>query len=139
MIIGIGTDIIEIERVKRVVERRSSFMHRFFAPEELDYYRGRRMSAPSIAGGFAAKEAVVKAMGTGFSGFPWKDILILRDKHGKPWVKIEGAARGACTELGIIRIFVSISHSKEYATAQAIAVGGDEYEGCNAETHEGHR
>ncbi len=136
MIKGIGTDIIEIARIKRAIEKRSSFMDRFFAPGEADYYRRRGLNAASIAGGFAAKEAVVKAMGTGFSGFKWRDIEILRDKNGKPWVKIGGTAGALCDDLGIKRIFVSISHSRDYATAQAIAIGGDGHEGCNTGTDE---
>jgi holo-[acyl-carrier-protein] synthase len=137
MIRGIGIDIIEIERVKRAVEKRSGFVGRFFASEEVAYYRKRGMNVSSIAGGFAAKEAVVKAMGTGFGAFGWRDVAVLRDNRGKPEVRLGGRARELCDSLDIEEILVSISHSRDYAAAQAIAIGGDGYEGCNAQTDEG--
>ena len=136
MIRGIGIDIIEIERIRRAVERLSGFVDRFFAPEEAAYYRKRGMNASSIAGGFAAKEAVVKAMGAGFGSFGWRDVVVIRNSRGKPEVKVRGAAKDLCEGLGIGRIFVSISHSRDYAAAQAVAIGGDGHEDCNTGTDE---
>ena len=137
MIIGIGIDIIEMDRVKRAVERHKGFVNRLFSQEEADYLTRRGMAVPSIAGGFAAKEAVAKAMGTGFTAFGWKDVIILRDSLGKPEVKLRGGARLLCETKGIERILVSISHCRDYAVAQAIAIGGERHEGCNPQADEG--
>jgi holo-[acyl-carrier protein] synthase len=131
MIIGVGIDIIEMDRVKRAVERHKGFVDRLFSQEEADYFIRKGMAVSSIAGGFAAKEAVVKAMGTGFKAFGWKDVIILRDPLGKPEVKLRGGARRLCETKGIERILVSISHGRDYAVAQAIAIGGEMHEGCN--------
>jgi len=129
--VGTGIDIIEIDRIKRVLYRHQGFVDRFFDPEEAAYYRRRNMNISSIAGGFAAKEAVVKAMGTGFTVFGWKDIVICRDDKGRPAVGLRGSARTLCSAAGIEEILVSISHSRDYAIAQAIALGGVRHEGCN--------
>jgi holo-[acyl-carrier protein] synthase len=131
MIIGVGIDIIEMDRVKRAVERRKGFVDRLFSREEADHFARRGMAVSSIAGGVAAKEAVAKAMGTGFTGFGWKDVVILRDPLGKPEVKLRGGARRLCEAKGIERILVSISHGRDYAVAQAIAIGGERHEGRN--------
>lgn len=137
MIKGIGIDIIEIERVKKTLGRRKGFVERFFAAEEAIYYQKQNKNAATIAGGFAAKEAIVKAMGTGFDDFSWKDIVVLRNSRGKPEVELRGRAKGLCECSGIEGILVSISHSKNYAVAQAIAIGGDVYENCDTESNEG--
>ncbi len=78
MIFGIGTDIIEIKRIKKAIARSPRFIERLFTEQELEYYKKKDMKAQHIAGGFSAKEAVLKALGTGLRGFKWKDIEILR-------------------------------------------------------------
>lgn len=137
MIIGIGIDIIEMDRVKRAVERHRGFVDRLFSREETDYFTRKGMAVSSIAGSFAAKEAVVKAMGTGFTAFGWKDVIILRDSLGKPEVELRGGARRLCEDKGIERILVSISHGRDYAVAQAIAIGGERHESRNTQADEG--
>jgi holo-[acyl-carrier-protein] synthase len=132
MIAGTGIDIIEIARIKRAVQRREGFIDRFFSPQEAAYYRRRGMNISTIAGGFAAKEAVAKALGTGFKAFGWKEIEITRDPQGRPIVKLLGRAQDLCAEKGIDKILVSISHSRDYAVAQAVALGGVKHEGCNS-------
>ncbi len=132
MIVGTGVDIIEIDRVRRAVDRHRSFVDRFFDPREADYYRHRNMNISSIAGGFAAKEAVAKAMGTGLSFFNWKEIAVLRDLKGKPTVELRGRAKDICCSKWIDEILISISHSRDYAIAQAIAIGGVGHEDCNS-------
>lgn len=119
MIIGIGTDVIEIERVKRAAAN-SRFMERFFTEGEREYLLSRK--AESIAGYFSAKEAVVKAIGTGFSGFKWKDIEIVKN-NSVPGVLLHGNALKIARERGIRVIHLSISHSREYAVATAVAEG----------------
>ena len=122
MIKGVGVDTVEVERIKTVVIRRKRFVERFFnqgeiirKPEDKTYYQ-------EIASKFAAKEAVVKAMGTGFRGFKWKDINIFNDKLGKPYVKLNGRACEVSDNLGIKDFMISITHTKKYATAFAIAL-----------------
>ncbi len=121
MIFGIGTDIIEIERVKNAIKKNDRFLDRMFTPHEIEYYKLRKYKAESIAAGFAAKEAVLKSLGTGLSGFTWKDIEILRLKVGKPIVRFSGAVKDFIDANGIGEIHISISHSKHFAVANAVA------------------
>lgn len=129
MIFGIGTDIIEIKRVKRAMSRNPKFVERLFTEQEMEYYRKKDMKAQHIAGGFSAKEAVLKALGTGLRGFRWKDIEIIRGPVGKPIVRFGGNVRRFMEDNGIGTIHVTISHSKDFATATAIAEASIEMEG----------
>jgi len=124
MIKGIGNDIIEIERVKKAAEK-DSFLKKVFSEEELAYFRQKNMRAETIAGNFAAKEAVAKAMGTGFSGFEPSDVAVLRNENGKPYVVLKGEAKEKAFSLGINKIEVSISHCRDYASAFAVCEGDD--------------
>lgn len=124
MIVGIGNDIIEIQRIQRVVETNPRFLLKNFTSKEQTYFKKRNYSYESIAGNFAAKEAVSKALGTGFSGFGAIDIEITRNKKGGPVVFLHGKAKEIAKEKGITTIWVSISHCKVYATAYSIAEKG---------------
>ena len=119
---GLGTDIIEIERIKEAIARHGErFIDRLFTPKEKEYCLRYRDSTPRFAGRFAAKEAVLKAFGTGLSNeMTWKEIEILNDKQGKPEVQLSVRLQGL---LSIDHIFLSISHCDTYATATAIVVG----------------
>ncbi|MGE5630394.1 MAG: holo-ACP synthase [Caulobacteraceae bacterium] len=121
MIFGIGTDIIEIKRVKKAIARNPKFIERIFTEQEIEYYRKRNMNAEHIAAGFSAKEAVLKALGTGLNRFKWKDIEILRCSIGKPVVHLNGGIKDFVEENSIGIIHVTISHSKDFATATAVA------------------
>jgi holo-[acyl-carrier protein] synthase len=121
MIFGIGTDIIEIKRVKKAIARSPRFIERLFTEQELEYYKKKDMKAQHIAGGFSAKEAVLKALGTGLRGFRWKDIEVLRGSVGKPIVRFGGNVKQFMEDNGIGIIHVTISHSKDFATATAVA------------------
>lgn len=122
MIVGIGTDIIEISRVANALKKLGTpFLERLFTEKEREYFRVQKGNVQTISGNFAAKEAVVKAMGTGISGFKWKDVEINRDQKGKPEVFLYNTAKEIAGESGIGRIVVSISHCKEYAIAYAVA------------------
>ena len=129
MIFGIGTDIIEIKRVKKAIARSPRFVERLFTEQELEYYKKKDMKAQHIAGGFSAKEAVLKALGTGLRGFKWKDIEILRGSVGKPIVRFGGNVKQFMEDNGIGIIHVTISHSKDFATATAVAEVSIEREG----------
>ena len=118
-----GVDIIEIHRIKQVLDRYGErFLNRLFTPNEIDYCRGR---APNLAGRFAAKEATMKALGTGARGVSWKDIEVVRADSGAPSVKLYGRAENRAEWLHVVEISVSISHSREYAVAFVVAQRND--------------
>jgi len=119
MIIGIGTDIIEIERIEKVINRTNSFIEKSFTNNEIEYFKSKGLKGNVIAGNFAAKEAISKAMGTGFRGFGLKDIEVLRDKLGKPIVKLSDKIY-ELLDIKEFNIHISISHSKENAIAYAV-------------------
>lgn len=129
MIFGIGTDIIEIKRIKKAISRNPRFAERLFTEQEMEYYRKKDMKAQHVAGGFSAKEAVLKALGTGLRGFRWKDIEILRGNSGKPIVRLRGNVKQFMEDNGIGVVHVTISHSQDFATATAIAEVSMEREG----------
>ena len=116
MIIGIGTDIIEIERVRRAVSH-EHFKNRVFTVNEQDYCESRgAQSVASYAARFAAKEAFFKALGTGiFTSL--NEVEILNDAAGKPEIFLYGDVKSFSEELNVRKIFVSLSHCKNYATA----------------------
>lgn len=122
MIIGIGTDIIEIRRIQSAI-RNKRFIERCFSLNEIKMLKARKFPVQSIAAGFAAKEAVAKALGTGVRGIRLKDIEVLRDKFGKPYINLYGYAKKFADKLGIDEIQVSLSHSKSDAIAFVIAKG----------------
>ena len=119
MIIGIGTDIIEIERIEKVINRTSSFIEKSFTHNEIEYFKLKGLKGNVIAGNFAAKEAISKAIGTGFRGFGLKDIEVLRDELGKPIVKLSDKIY-ELLDVKEFSIHISISHSKENAIAYAV-------------------
>ena len=95
-IFGIGIDIIEINRIENVLERTPRFLERNFTEKEIDYFKQKNFKSESIAGNFASKEAISKAIGTGIRGFRLKDIEILRDELGKPIVNTYNNLREIC-------------------------------------------
>lgn len=110
-----GVDIIEISRVRRVLERYGQrFLDRVFTSAEIEYCRGR---APNLAARFAAKEATMKALGTGVRGVGWKDIEVVRAESGAPSIKLRGRAEERAHRFGVQETSLSISHSNEYAVA----------------------
>ena len=119
MIIGIGTDIIEIDRIKKAVSRTDNFLNKLFTKNEIEYFLKKNKASNVIAGNFAAKEAVSKAIGTGFRKFGLKDIEILRDHFGKPIINISQKVSEVIGKRNIV-IHVSISHSVENAIAYVV-------------------
>ncbi len=118
MIFGIGNDIIETERIRAAIERHPNFLSRTFSNAEQHYCLRHREPHRHFAGRFAAKEAVVKALGTGFrNGIGFLDVEILNDPNGKPYVnpspRLEEFMKG-------MELLVSISHSEHYAAAVAV-------------------
>jgi len=121
MIEALGIDLIEIKRIKKVKERWGKrFLERVYTSKELEYCLNKKYPESSLSGRFAAKEAVMKALGTGLSsGVSWKDIEILNDRKGKPEVLVYGKTKKL---LGKKKVLISISHTKEDAIAQAMVV-----------------
>jgi len=123
MILRSGVDIVEIQRLDEVNPAiRARFIRRVFTEQEVELARG---STASLAGRFAAKEAVSKALGTGIGWVAWRDIEILRGKAGEPLLELHGRALQVAERLGLQTWSVSISHGRAYAVATAVAVGED--------------
>ncbi len=118
MILGIGTDICEIARIEKALEN-PRFLDRWFTSAEKEYILAR--GAASAAGIFAAKEAVSKALGTGFSGFGADKIEILHDAHGKPVCRLHDGAKDRAAAIGAGSVMISISHDGGMAPAFALA------------------
>ncbi|MBZ9636867.1 holo-ACP synthase [Clostridium sp. FP1] len=120
MIIGVGTDIIEIRRIEKAMVANNSFLEKIFTATELEYLKSRNLRPEYVAGRFAAKEAVAKALGTGFRGFDFRDIEIDRTTLGKPIVILKGKAKLIAKKEGKYNIHLSISHGEDSAIAYAI-------------------
>ncbi|MDP8262303.1 MAG: holo-ACP synthase [Candidatus Ancaeobacter aquaticus] len=123
MIVGIGIDIIENERIQNVIERHGEqFYKRIFTEHEIEYCKNQKKNALlHFAGRFTAKEAALKALGTGLTdGICWTDIEIENHLSGKPVLSFSGKAKEVYDKLGGHTVFVSISHSKGYSTSQVI-------------------
>ena len=118
---SVGVDIIEIERIQKVVARWGErFLRRVYTSTELEDCRGR---APALAARFAAKEAVAKALGTGLGEIRWQEIEIRPDPYGKPLLHLHGKARARAEALGLRHFALSLSHSRDYALAFVVASG----------------
>ncbi|BAJ64541.1 holo-ACP synthase [Anaerolinea thermophila] len=121
MILRTGVDIVEIQRLEQVNPAiRERFIRRVFTPLEIELARG---SYASLAGRFAAKEAVSKALGTGIGPVSWQDIEIRRDASGAPVLYLHGRAAEVARLLGLTTWSVSISHGRTHAVAMAVALG----------------
>jgi holo-[acyl-carrier protein] synthase len=127
-VLGIGTDIVECLRIAQIIERHGDiFINRVYTAHEVEYCRGRKLATQHFAGRWAAKEAVMKALGTGWRrGIQWRDIEVRNDSSGKPVVALRAGARDLVESLGISEMWISISHCRSHATAFAVAVGHDE-------------
>ena len=113
-----GIDIVEIERVGRVTaEYGERFLERIYTEQEILYCRGR---APQLASRFAAKEAVMKLLGTGTRGVGWKDIEIRRRRGSAPFIELSVRAKMRAMQIGLHDIALSLSHSEQYAVASVI-------------------
>ncbi|MCF0149488.1 MAG: holo-ACP synthase [Clostridium sp.] len=118
MIIGIGTDIIEIDRVDSAIKNNKNFIKKVFTEKEIEMFNKRNMRSEVIAGNFAAKEAISKALGTGISGFSLVDMEVLRDDFGKPVAYLNTVIENIINRK--YKLNISISHNKTSAIAFAI-------------------
>jgi holo-[acyl-carrier protein] synthase len=124
-VIAIGTDIIECERISQMMEKHGdAFLKRVFTAGEIEYCVDRKMAYQHFAGRWAAKEAVLKTLGTGWGqGVQWTDVEVIRPA-GAPSIALYGRALEVAQQLHIARVLISISHTKDYAVAFATALGG---------------
>lgn len=122
-ILGIGTDIVECLRIAKMIERHGElFITRVYTEVEIEYCAARKAATQHYAGRWAAKEAVLKALGTGWiRGIGWRDVEVRNIQGGAPTVRLRGGARDVFELSGADRIHLSISHCRSHATAYAIA------------------
>jgi holo-[acyl-carrier protein] synthase len=127
-VVGIGTDIIECLRIAQMIERHGElFINRVYTQHEIQYCQSRKLATQHFAGRWAAKEAILKALGTGWRrGISWRDIEVRNEPGGQPVVALRGGARDVVERLGIARILISISHCRSHATAYALAIGSEQ-------------
>jgi len=122
LIVGLGVDIAEVDRVKAAIERRGEpFLRRVYTPREIAYCERFKNKFERYAGRFAAKEAAMKALGTGWrSGVRWVDLEVVREKSGRPTMTLSGEAGKIAKRLGVKHISLSITHTETQALAQII-------------------
>lgn len=121
MIKGTGIDIIEVERIRNVLERDTGFRDKIFTPEEIRYCESKKNKYQHYAARFSAKEALMKAIGTGWRfGIRFADIEVFHNDLGQPQIRVSGKANEMLSDLSISKIHVSLSHLKELATAIVI-------------------
>lgn len=118
MDITVGVDIIEIDRIKRTLTHFGErFLERIYTPQEINYCKGR---AERLASRFAAKEAVMKALGTGIRGVGWKEVEVIRERGHAPTIELHGRAAKTAHRMGVRKLALSLSHSKLYAVASVV-------------------
>jgi holo-[acyl-carrier protein] synthase len=127
-IVGIGTDITECLRIARMIERHGElFINRVYTPAEIRYCQSRKHATQHFTGRWAAKEALLKALGTGWiRGINWRDLEIRSEPGGQPVVQIRGGAQEIVQRLGVTQLMVSISHCRTHAMAYALALRSEE-------------
>ncbi len=122
MIIGTGVDIVEVSRIKKAaIKWKENFLKKIFTDKELNYSEERSASYQHLAARFAAKEAVLKALGNGWTNrIKWNDIEIWNEESGKPNVRLSGEVEKVSKKLGVTDIIISMSHTRTYAVANVI-------------------
>ncbi len=123
-VIGVGTDIVEVERIERALERHGErFMKRVFTQEEVDYCTGMARPGPHFAARFAAKEAVSKCFGTGIGAeFGWTSLSVRKGARGEPFAVLDEQGNALLQRVGGSAVLISLSHTKTLATAFAVIV-----------------
>jgi holo-[acyl-carrier protein] synthase len=123
-VVGIGVDMVEVERIERAIARwGDAFVRRIYTQAEIVRAEAGVMPVPRLAARFAAKEAVMKALGVGWRALAWRDIEITNDAAGRPIVHLHGSAQRIAAERGVSQVMIALSHTHEHAVANAIALG----------------
>jgi holo-[acyl-carrier protein] synthase len=121
LIYGIGTDIIEVDRLRKTMEADPGFRESIFTQDEIAYCESKTYKYQHYAARFCAKEAFMKALGKGLrSGILFKDIEVYHDEMERPWIRLTGTAKHAAEDLGVLKILVSLAHLREIANAAVI-------------------
>ncbi|HSV75885.1 MAG TPA: holo-ACP synthase [Bacteroidales bacterium] len=121
MIFGLGTDIIEVDRIRKTMEADPDFRHQIFSPAEISYCESKAYPCRHYAARFCAKEAFLKALGTGFNaGISLTEIEVLQEPSCRPFIKLTGSAKDFFEKFGFSKILVSLSHLKDIAVAVVI-------------------
>ncbi len=133
---GVGVDLVQIPRMRRVVERwQDRFLRRVFTAEEIAYCQKRRDPVPHLAARFAAKEAALKALGIGLRlGVSWRELEVRRERGQAPFLVLSGKSRRIGEALGGRRLLLSLTHDGDYAFAQCVLVGEERPEGSDEGT-----
>ncbi len=123
-IIAHGIDLVDFPRIEKMIERHGErFLDRVFTAAEQGYARGKKNGTEKLAGRFAAKEAILKLLGTGWRGkIAWTDIEVVNNAAGQPVVSLTGEVASIAGELGVGEISLSITHTSNFAIASAVAV-----------------
>ena len=121
----VGVDLVEVARVRRALERTPALKRRLFTEDEIAYCERRGRPEQSYAARFAAREAVLKALGCGFSGVGWKDVSVAIAEDGHPEALLEGAAKARAEEAGVEEVALSLSHTDAVACANAVLITHD--------------
>ena len=126
-LIAHGIDLVDCDRLRQAVERHGErFLRRVFTPAELAYSLGKKREAEHLAGRFAAKEAVLKLLGTGWrDGIAWTDVEVVNNPAGKPLVNLTGKCREIADAMGLKTVLISISHIATHAIASAVGSSDD--------------
>lgn len=122
-VIGIGIDIVEVDRIEKIVRDKGDILHDLFTPVELEYcLQKKRTASVHLAGRFAAKEAYIKALG-GSKGLQWTDIAVVNDSNGRPMLNLSNQAKEVAYAHQVQSHFLSIAHERNYAIAMVILCG----------------
>jgi holo-[acyl-carrier protein] synthase len=115
----IGIDLVEVKRIEALFSRNESFLSRIYTPKEVEYCQHKKNKFQHLAARFATKEAVIKALG---GGAGWRDIELLNDPTGRPYLQLYGRAKKRADAKGISNCEVSVTHTKDYAIAQVLLI-----------------
>jgi holo-[acyl-carrier protein] synthase len=120
-VVGLGVDLVDVERVARILQRRSTFVRRVFTPKEIEYCERQANPAESFAARWAAREACRKALG-GIRNMRWHDVRVDRAPSGAPRLVLEGTSRARADSLGVSEVMVALTHERRMAAAFCVAV-----------------
>ena len=124
MVVGLGVDIVEVERIRKALENQPKMIQRVFTKQEAEYCTARKNQYQHFAGRFAAKEAALKALGTGWAeGIRWRDVEVSCEPSGQPYLHFHGKAEEVFESLSAGNALLTITHARAYAVAVVILEG----------------